>query len=110
MSLNFEWAPTPAFRISFRTNEFCDDLQAPINRAIQTALEEEKKLEIFNTNLLVIDNSESKTVDMKEIHPEEIFKIKVVSKVFIDSNNCLYYKSKPPTMLLDRLVVYYILY
>ena len=50
-----------------------------INRAIQTALEEEKKLEIFNTNLLVIDNSETKTVDMKEIHPEEIFKIKVVS-------------------------------
>lgn len=27
---------TPAFRISFRTNEFCDDLQAPINKAIQT--------------------------------------------------------------------------
>lgn len=57
-----------------------------INIAIQTALEEEKKNEIFNTNLLVIDNSESNTVDIRgigdnieETSIEDGFKVKVVS-------------------------------
>ncbi len=51
-----------------------------INRAIQSALEEEKKNEIFNTNLLVIDNSESNSVDLKGISStDDAFKVKVVS-------------------------------
>lgn len=52
-----------------------------INRSIQAALEEEKKNEILNTNLLVIDNSESNTVELKTgISPsDDGFKVKVVS-------------------------------
>lgn len=50
-----------------------------INRAIQSALEEEKKNEIFNTNLLVIDNSESNSVDLRSVNENDGFKVKVVS-------------------------------
>lgn len=55
-----------------------------INKAIQAALEEEKKNEILNTNLLVIENSESSSVEIKttgnnQNNQEDGFKVKVVS-------------------------------
>lgn len=50
-----------------------------ISKAIQSALEEEKRNEIFNTNLLVIDNNESNSVDMRPANDNEGFKVKVVS-------------------------------
>lgn len=53
-----------------------------INKAIQAALEEEKKNEILNTNLLVIDNAESNSIDLKNntnSNSEDGFKVKVVS-------------------------------
>lgn len=52
-----------------------------INRAIQSALEEEKKNEILNTNLLVIDNSDNNNIEIKSgtNMVDDGFKVKVVS-------------------------------
>lgn len=48
-----------------------------INKAIQSALEEEKKNEIFSTNLTVIDNAEG--VFEVRNSQEDAFKVKVIS-------------------------------
>ena len=50
-----------------------------INKAIQAALEAEKKNEILNTNLLVIDNSENSEINTEELSLQDGFKVKVVS-------------------------------